>query len=54
MLKVIPDHLKTKKISKNVVKKFQFVIKYPNRFKTKQMCDKVIIKNATMLMFISK
>lgn len=35
MLKFIPDYLETKIICKNVVKKFPFVIMYPDRFKTK-------------------
>ena len=44
MLKFVLDHLKTKKMCKNAVKRLQFVIKYPDCFETKQMCDKVIIK----------
>ena len=43
MLKFIPDHLKTKRMCKNAVKRF--VIMYvPDRYKTQEMCDKVILE----------
>ena len=38
MLKFIPDHLKTKKMGKNTVKKLPLVIRFvPDRYKT-QVC----------------
>ena len=50
MLKIVPDHLKTKNISKHAVKQLPFVIKYVrnkiNRYKTQQMSDKSILKNS--------
>ena len=53
MLRFVTDHLKTKKLCKNSVKKLPFVIKYvPDRYKTKEMCDKVIIENGGMLCFV--
>ena len=37
-----------------MVKKLPFVIKYgPDRYKTQQICDKVILKIGGMLMFIT-
>ena len=46
MLRLAPDHLKTKKMCKNAVKKFLLVIKHvpEDRYKTKEVCEKVIIK----------
>ena len=53
MLRFVPDHLKTRKICKNVVKKLPFVVKFvPDRYKTMEMCDKVIKENGRMLEFI--
>ena len=50
MLRLIPDHLKTKKMYKHAVKKLPFIIKYVlNQNKTQQMCDKVILKNGGTL-----
>ena len=38
---------------KHAVKKSSFVIKYIlDRFKTKEMCDKVVLENSAMLIFI--
>ena len=38
---IVSDHLKTKKMNKNVVKKLCFVIRYVSYWcKTQQMCDK--------------
>ena len=49
----VPDHLKTKKISKTAVKKLPFVIRYvPGRYKTKKMYNEVISENGGMLEFI--
>ena len=46
MLKFVPDHLKTKKMFKNAVKKLPFFIMYvPDRYKIQQMCDKVSLKS---------
>ena len=46
MLKFGPDHLKTKKMCKHVVKKLSYQLKYvPDQFKTQQMCDKAISEN---------
>ena len=39
MLKIVPYHLKTKKICKHAVKKLPFVIRY----KTQQKCGKAIL-----------
>ena len=40
MLKLVLDHLKTKKMCKYAVKKTPFVIRYiPNQYKTQQTCD---------------
>ena len=51
MLRLVLDHLKTEKMCKNAVKKFPFVIKYvpEDRYKTKQVCEKVIIKYCGMI-----
>ena len=46
MLKLVPDHLKTKKMCKHAVKKLPFVIRFVHdRCKTQQMCDKAILEN---------
>ena len=38
MLKIIPDHLKTKKMCKNAVKKLSLEIRYiPQQYKPQQM-----------------
>ena len=45
MLKFVLDHLKTKKMMcKNAVEKLQFAMSIPDRYKTQEMCDKVILK----------
>ena len=52
MLRFVPDHLMTKKLYKNSVKKLPFVIKYVHdRHKTKEMCDKNMIEIGGMLGF---
>ena len=49
MLKFLPDHLKTK-MCKHTVKKILFIIQYvPDKYKTEQMSDKVILKNGGTL-----
>ena len=46
MLRTVPDRLETRKMFKGAVKKLPFKIKYvPDRYKTKEICDKVIIEN---------
>ena len=53
MLSFVPDHLKARKICKNAVKKLPFVIRYgPNRYKTQEMCDKVILENGGTLLLV--
>ena len=50
MSKFVSDDLKTKKMCKNVVKKLLFLIWYaPGRYKTHQICNKLIAENAGML-----
>ena len=53
MLKFVPDHLQTKKICKNAVKKLPFVIMYVlDRCKTQEMYDKVLLGNGGTLRFV--
>ena len=54
MLRLVPDHLKTRNMCKTAIKKLPFFIKYvPDRCKTQRMCRrKVITENGGMLMFI--
>ena len=53
MFRLVIDNLKTKKMYKHTVKKLPFLIKYvPDRCKAQQLCDKVIIENDGMIMFI--
>ena len=53
MLRFIPDHLKTKKISKDDFKKLPLVVRYvPDRYKTQEMCDKVILENDETLILV--
>ena len=52
-LRFVPDHLDTKKMCKNVVKKLPFVLRYlRHRYKTHEMCDKVILENGETLKFV--
>ena len=55
MIGIVPDHLKTKKMCKNAVKKLLFVVRYvPDRYKTKKMCDNVILENyGTVSLFLT-
>ena len=57
MLRYILDHLKTKKMCKNAVKKLPFIIRcVSDQYKTQEMCemcDTIILQNAGTLMFIS-
>ena len=46
MLKLVPDHLKTKNMYKHDVKNLFFAIRYvPDRYKTQQICDKATPEN---------
>ena len=46
MLKLAPDHIKTKKMRKHAVKKLRYILRYiPDWYKSQQMCDKAIKKN---------
>ena len=48
--KFVPDHLKTKKTFKKAVKKLPIVIMYiPDRNKTQEMFDKVILENGKII-----
>ena len=50
MLKLVPDHLKTKKICKHAVKKLPCLLKYvTDQYKTPQMCYKDILENGGTL-----
>ena len=54
MLRLVPDHLKTKNMSKYGVKKQTVVIKYvPDLYESQQMCDKAIPENSGTLEFCS-
>ena len=46
MLKVVPDHLNTKKMCKHVIRKLPYLLRYvPNRYKTQRRSDKAILEN---------
>ena len=52
--KSVPDHLKTKRMCKDAVKKLHFLIRYiPSQCKTQQMCDKAILENCGTLKSVS-
>ena len=43
MLRLVPDHLNTKKMCKNAVEKLPFIIRYVRgRYKTHEICEKAI------------
>ena len=45
-LKLVLDHLKTKKMFKYSVKKFLCLFRHvPDQYKTQRMCDKAILDN---------
>ena len=53
MLELVSDYLKSNIICKNAVKRLTFPIRYvPNQYKTREMCDKVILENGEKLMFL--
>ena len=46
MLKFVSDHLKTRQICKNAVKKLPYLWRYvPDQYKTQQICDKATLQN---------
>ena len=50
MLKIVPDHLKTKNICKHPTKILPFLIRYaPDQYKIQQVCDNTILKNGGTL-----
>ena len=50
MLKLVPHHLKTKKMFKHSSKKLSFVIRYVRDwYHTQQMWDKAILENGETL-----
>ena len=50
MVRFVPDHLKTEKRCKNIVKKLPFEIRYfSDQYKTQEMWDKFILENGGTL-----
>ena len=50
MLRFVPDHLKSKRMCKNALKKLQFVIRYvPHRYNTQEICDKFILEISILM-----
>ena len=50
MLRLAPNHLKTKRMCTHAVKKLPFVIAYvPDRYKAQGVCDTAILKNGGTL-----
>ena len=50
MLKLMPDHLKTKQMCNYAVKKLPYLLGYvPNQCKTKTICNGAILKNGGTL-----
>ena len=46
MLKRVPDHLRTKKMCKHVVKKLPDLLRYvTDQYQSQQLCDKSILEN---------
>ena len=53
MLKFVPDYFKIKNGCKNEIKKLPCIITHvPDRSKSQEMCDKVILENGEILRFI--
>ena len=53
MPRFVPDHVKTEMTCGNANKKFLFIIKHVlDWYKNQEMCDKVILENGGMLMFV--
>ena len=54
MLRLVADHLKSKRMFKHAVEKLPFLIKYvADWYTTQRICDKVILGNGGIIMFIS-
>ena len=54
MLKFVPDHLKTKKLCKDAVKKLPYLLRcVDNQCKTQQICDTAILENVGTLNSVS-
>ena len=55
ILQIVSDHLKTKKMCRNLVKKLPFIIimYVPDLYKTNEMYDKVVLGKSGTLKFIS-
>ena len=50
MLKLVPDHLKTKQMCNYAVKKLPYLLGYVhNQCKTKTICNRAILKNGGTL-----
>ena len=46
MPRLAPNHTKTEKMCKNVVKKLPFITRYdPDQYKTQEICDKFILES---------
>ena len=53
MLKLVPDHLKTKQMCNYAVKKLPYLLRYfLDWYKTKKMCNRAILKNGGTLGFV--
>ena len=54
MLRLVPDHLKTKRMFKHAVENLPFLTKYvPDWFTTQRIYDKITQGNSGIIMFIS-
>ena len=50
---LVPDHLKTKKMCKDVIKKLTFLIRYvSDEYKTQQMYNKAVVENGGILQIV--
>ena len=50
ILKLVPDHLKTKRLFNHEVKKLPYLLRYvPGQYKAQEMCDKAILENGGTL-----
>ena len=53
MLRFVPDHLKSKIMCKNALKKLQFVMRFvPHRYNTQEICDKFILEISILMKMI--
>ena len=54
MLRFVPDHPKTTRIYKNLIKKLLFVKRYvSDQYNIQEMCDKAILENSGTSRFVS-